>query len=178
MSFTCPRCGMTSHNPNDAREGYCGNCHDWTGGLCACGRPLHYSDPHLREMVDAQIKQLGERITVRRLDGRAWLVPRHYIALHGLKADELGTPALPPFKEIYDGMTDQREKFLSLGLPEWAWEFFDPFCKREGLEVELLLMYYSYIRATNPEGFKRVIAEATEQLKQELSPEDRARYGV
>jgi len=30
-SFTCPVCGMTSHNPNDVREGYCGNCHDWTG---------------------------------------------------------------------------------------------------------------------------------------------------
>lgn len=29
-SFTCPRCGMTSYNPNDIREGYCGNCHDWT----------------------------------------------------------------------------------------------------------------------------------------------------
>jgi ribosomal protein L37E len=29
--FTCPRCGMTSYNPNDIREGYCGNCHDWTG---------------------------------------------------------------------------------------------------------------------------------------------------
>jgi ribosomal protein S27AE len=29
-SFTCPRCGMTSHHPDDARDGYCGNCHDWT----------------------------------------------------------------------------------------------------------------------------------------------------
>lgn len=29
--FTCPRCGMTSHNPNDVAEGYCGNCHDHTG---------------------------------------------------------------------------------------------------------------------------------------------------
>ncbi len=28
-SFTCPRCGMTSHNPDDADQGYCGNCHDW-----------------------------------------------------------------------------------------------------------------------------------------------------
>lgn len=28
--ITCPRCGMTSSNPNDVREGYCGNCHDWT----------------------------------------------------------------------------------------------------------------------------------------------------
>lgn len=31
MTFTCPRCGRTSHNPNDEREGYCGACHDWTG---------------------------------------------------------------------------------------------------------------------------------------------------
>lgn len=29
-SFTCPTCGRTSHNANDAREGYCGHCHDWT----------------------------------------------------------------------------------------------------------------------------------------------------
>lgn len=31
MSFTCPRCGMTSHHPEDERHGYCGNCHDFTG---------------------------------------------------------------------------------------------------------------------------------------------------
>lgn len=30
MSFTCPRCERTSHNPTDAAEGYCGHCHDWT----------------------------------------------------------------------------------------------------------------------------------------------------
>ncbi|MBD3941975.1 hypothetical protein IF188_09735 [Microbacterium sp. NEAU-LLC] len=29
-AFTCPKCGRTSHNANDAREGYCGHCHDWT----------------------------------------------------------------------------------------------------------------------------------------------------
>lgn len=29
-SITCPVCGMTSYNPNDIREGYCGNCHAWT----------------------------------------------------------------------------------------------------------------------------------------------------
>lgn len=28
--ITCPRCGRTSSNPNDVREGYCGNCSDWT----------------------------------------------------------------------------------------------------------------------------------------------------
>jgi hypothetical protein len=25
-SFTCQRCWNTSHNPNDARERYCGQC--------------------------------------------------------------------------------------------------------------------------------------------------------
>lgn len=30
-SFTCPACGMTSHNPDDVAQGYCGNCHDFTG---------------------------------------------------------------------------------------------------------------------------------------------------
>jgi hypothetical protein len=31
MAFTCPRCGRTSHHPEDEREGYCGACHHWTG---------------------------------------------------------------------------------------------------------------------------------------------------
>ena len=25
--IVCPKCGMVSHNPNDVRERYCGNCH-------------------------------------------------------------------------------------------------------------------------------------------------------
>jgi hypothetical protein len=29
-SITCPECGLTSFNPSDIREGYCGACHDWT----------------------------------------------------------------------------------------------------------------------------------------------------
>ena len=29
--FTCPRCGRTSHHPEDIREGYCAHCHAWTG---------------------------------------------------------------------------------------------------------------------------------------------------
>ncbi len=27
-SFTCPRCLLTSYNPHDARELYCGGCHE------------------------------------------------------------------------------------------------------------------------------------------------------
>lgn len=29
QSITCPACGMTSHNPNDVKEKYCGNCHKY-----------------------------------------------------------------------------------------------------------------------------------------------------
>jgi predicted RNA-binding Zn-ribbon protein involved in translation (DUF1610 family) len=36
VAFTCPRCGSRSYNPNDIREGYCGACHDWTGGTQVC----------------------------------------------------------------------------------------------------------------------------------------------
>jgi hypothetical protein len=30
VSITCPRCGLTSHHPKDAEEGYCARCHAWT----------------------------------------------------------------------------------------------------------------------------------------------------
>jgi hypothetical protein len=45
--ITCPRCGMTSHNPNDIAEGYCGNCHDWTGPVL----PTYEVADHLGRMV-------------------------------------------------------------------------------------------------------------------------------
>lgn len=32
-SITCPKCGMESHNPNDVRERYCGNCHQFHSAL-------------------------------------------------------------------------------------------------------------------------------------------------
>lgn len=31
-TFTCPTCHRLSHNPNDARERYCGACHEWFPG--------------------------------------------------------------------------------------------------------------------------------------------------
>lgn len=31
--FTCPQCGITSHNPNDVTEKYCGRCHLFIGEL-------------------------------------------------------------------------------------------------------------------------------------------------
>ena len=56
--------------------------------MCHCGRPLHYTDPVIERMVRALIRQLGEYIKVT-VNGRTWLVQRHYIALHGIKESEL-----------------------------------------------------------------------------------------
>ena len=56
--------------------------------MCHCGRPLHYTDPVIERMVRALIRQLGEYIKVT-VNGRTWLVQRHYIALHGIKGSEL-----------------------------------------------------------------------------------------
>jgi len=66
-TITCPRCGMTSANPDDVRQGYCGNCHDWTSAetvqrpatpegwvpvppntLMAAARALHTAARHYR----------------------------------------------------------------------------------------------------------------------------------
>ena len=57
-------------------------------GLCHCGKPLHYTDADVERAMWRLIALKGERIKVT-VGGRSWLVPRHYIALHGLKAWEL-----------------------------------------------------------------------------------------
>jgi hypothetical protein len=58
--------------------------------FCACGGPLHYSDPHNRELVERQIAELGECVSVINIaTKRTFMVPRHFIALHGIKAGEL-----------------------------------------------------------------------------------------
>jgi hypothetical protein len=57
--------------------------------LCHCGRPLHYTNRRYFEIIEEIIGQLGECVRMTADDGRTWLVPRHYIALHGVKNQEL-----------------------------------------------------------------------------------------
>ena len=56
MSFTCPRCGMTSHHPKDEEQGYCGNCHDFTAPPGASMSPLFGA---VRREID-MLRQLSE----------------------------------------------------------------------------------------------------------------------
>jgi hypothetical protein len=67
--------------------------------MCACGRPLHYTDAAAEAFTRGMIAQLGETTKIAvPVDGkvRVWEVQRHYIALHGVKARELPTLGLFP----------------------------------------------------------------------------------
>jgi hypothetical protein len=69
--------------------------------LCHCGKPLHYSDPAVRAMVEDFVNLFGPDILVT-VEGRSWLVPRHYIALHGVNGWEVGKLGFPEVKSRCD----------------------------------------------------------------------------
>lgn len=56
--------------------------------MCACGQPLHYLDKTRRVFVDEMVARLGKEVKVT-CGNRSWMVPRHFVALHGLEASEL-----------------------------------------------------------------------------------------
>lgn len=68
--------------------------------ICACGRPLHYTDRTARLYVEEQISRNGKTVPIT-VEGRTWNVPRHFIALHGLVAAELPELAVKyKFEEV------------------------------------------------------------------------------
>lgn len=58
--------------------------------FCGCGRPLHYVDPRAEATVRKLVGEKGRCVLVE-VDGEdvAYWVPRHFIALHGLRAQDL-----------------------------------------------------------------------------------------
>jgi hypothetical protein len=56
---------------------------------CACGRVLHYAGPVIQAFVERLIAALGPTQILSAPDGRTWVVPRHYVALHGPKAGDV-----------------------------------------------------------------------------------------
>lgn len=61
---------------------------------CHCGLPLHYASAAVRATVDALVATLGPDMKVT-VGGRSWMVPRHYIALHGFTASEIPELGFP-----------------------------------------------------------------------------------
>ena len=57
-------------------------------GYCACGKPLHYSNPTTRKLVERLVLEIGEYIDVV-VEDTTYCVQRHFIALHGLAGKEL-----------------------------------------------------------------------------------------
>jgi hypothetical protein len=65
---------------------------------CACGEPLHYTDWRQRTAVERQIAELGPDVSVR-VSNRSWIVPRHYLALHNVRASELAKLRFPEIRD-------------------------------------------------------------------------------
>lgn len=65
--------------------------------MCFCGEPLHYQNPAMQALVEEFVNKLGSEIQVT-INGRSWMVPRHYIALHGLVAAEVEAMGFPEVK--------------------------------------------------------------------------------
>jgi len=64
------------------------------GELCHCGKPLHYESPILKKAMMRQVARLGPTVLVETPDG-AYIVPRHYIALHGGTGTTVGKLGFP-----------------------------------------------------------------------------------
>ena len=64
--------------------------------LCHCGKPLHYNNPIIQAAMENMVAKFGENVKIT-VDGKTYLVQRHYIALHGIKGGELPTLG---FKEV------------------------------------------------------------------------------
>lgn len=56
--------------------------------MCACGKPLHYTRESVQRVVEDLVERLGSRVPIQTPDG-IFMVQRHYIALHGVAADNL-----------------------------------------------------------------------------------------
>lgn len=100
-SFTCPRCGRTSHNLMDVKEGYCGHCHDWTGPQRYTHDPFnrdeHTTAPGLRvhatpiDAADArQLTYIGTESSAMHSRSKGW-IPTVFLTLdHVALTGELG----------------------------------------------------------------------------------------
>lgn len=73
-----------------------------TAERCPCGRPLHYGSEQAQQAVEDIIAAKGPLIRVT-VGGRTWTVPRHYIALHGLRGDEVASLGFEEQREDDDG---------------------------------------------------------------------------
>ena len=90
-SYTCPRCGRTSHNENDAREGYCGACHDWTRDRFPGMVPFGLTPAQVQAADNAWAS--GRYTVEDAVDAMIADHLRHYSPLTGRRPDHVPLPA-------------------------------------------------------------------------------------
>jgi len=83
---------------------------------CHCGRPLHYRVPEIEQAMRRLVERFGPNVVVETPDGR-WRVPRHYIALHGLKASELPTLGFEVVEESADALPELQVRRPDVAAP-------------------------------------------------------------
>lgn len=57
--------------------------------ICGCGAELHYSQKEIETGVREQVRRKGDVILLAvKGDPVSYWVPRHYIALHGIRGED------------------------------------------------------------------------------------------
>lgn len=79
-SFTCPRCGRTSYNPNDIAHRYCGHCHVFVADpervRLVPGYWMHETSGVLRPAIEAYLRHepmTAQHIAAMRAYLRQWI---------------------------------------------------------------------------------------------------------
>jgi hypothetical protein len=113
-SFTCPRCGKTSHNPHDAENRYCGRCHLfvadmlrmrlWIDGKLA--DEVWVGDEHEAEAVSARHQAIAADADAA---GQLWLV-------------EVLDPEEPSDRAHMRFGTDSAGMIFPQMVERWPWE--------------------------------------------------------
>lgn len=110
MSYTCPRCGFTSHNENDERYSYCGNCHDFTGGY-GYGHERHSSSSEqTKPNGTMQLRQDSEE-TKTKLPEVQGYGQNNYV--RQLRGDGMG-------QENQQNLLEMRGNRMPIAKPEYA----------------------------------------------------------
>ena len=62
-SYTCPKCGRTSYNPNDVANKYCGYCHEFEEDeMSDEPRPAIYDPEHYLADAQTEIARLKDEL--------------------------------------------------------------------------------------------------------------------
>ena len=119
ITITCPRCGMTSAHPKDIEQGYCGNCHDWTG-LDGMGNIERYDCPvcHFWKNNAADVGGPCRAIGCDGIVERVEYVPASQLA-GAVEALEAANRREEALEQTITELADEIERYReALGWPE------------------------------------------------------------